>query len=183
MRHGTLRLELAAKEGRSQFGRLAWFAIALAITAIPEGTFASTQEIPAFDVTIQFKGRGGLHVFPALESAATEAALTCVPSIEDYAQGNITDGHGKARKIPNQMRCGFGSSGTIRANELTHAPHGQIQLLVYYELPPRNTSSLVKPKIDALVANVEAVLKADPSIQAIDQLADINNYPVSSKIK
>src|SRR5450631_3041005 len=63
MRHGTLLLGLAGSKGRVTLDRLRWLAITLAITAIPKITFATSEELPATLVTIQFKGRGAVHVF------------------------------------------------------------------------------------------------------------------------
>jgi hypothetical protein len=154
----------------------------IAISWLPEIIFARTEEIPAIDVTIQFR-KWGDHVFRALEAAATEAGLTCNPSVKDYEQRKIKDEHGKVIIHPRQMQCGFGTSGSITAVINSYTSSGGIELLTYYELPRREGTSIVKPKIDALVGNVEAVLKADPVIESIDHTVYLNTRPVTSKVK
>jgi hypothetical protein len=178
-----LQIGLAASKGRSQLDRLAWLATMLVITATPMITFATTQEIPAISVTIQFTRWGGDHAFRALEAAATKAGLTCNPSVKDYEQRRIKDEHGKFVTHPRQLRCGFGISGSITARTNSYTSSGGIELSAYYELPRRNGTSIVKPTIDEVVAAVEDALKVDPLIPAIEQTLNVNSNPFTSKIK
>jgi hypothetical protein len=152
------------------------------VSSSPVLILATSPEIPAIDITIQFRGRGIFHVYQALEAAAKDSRLKCSPTMEKYARGEIRDADNKPITRPLQMLCAMDPAGGIQAATLGDGKRGQVHLRVYYEIP-RIPVSIVKSKVDAVVANIENRLKADPLIESIENTVDEEARPVTSKIK
>lgn len=154
----------------------------LAISVFPALVSATSEELPAINITIQFRERGIFHIFRALEAAAKESGLKCTPTMEEYAGGEIRNEDDKPITRPRQMLCVMDPSGAIQATTLGDGERGQIRLRVYYEVP-RIPTSIVKSKIDALVVNMEDTLKVDPLVESIENTVNGEDRPVTSKIK
>jgi hypothetical protein len=144
------------------------------LIGVAHAPFAISPIPIASKITIHFQGVGSDHIFRALEKLATPAGFVCSPSMSDYAQGRVYGKGGIVTRRPDSMAClpfsdassqSNTAAGSIRVYIL--AP-GEMSIDVYYEWPSVEVS-VAKPKIDRVLANLEASIKGDPLVKSVDQ--------------
>jgi hypothetical protein len=157
------------------------------LISVANSPFANSPIPTASKITIHFQGVGSDHIFRALEKLATPVGFVCSPSMSDYAQGRVYGKAGIVTRKPDSMACklfsdassqSYTAAGSIRVYIL--AP-GEMSIDVYYEWPSVEVS-VAKPKVDGVIANLEAAIKGDPLVKSIDQSTWSPKY-VYSKIK
>ena len=137
----------------------------------------NTEQLPDIEITVHYKARGAMHVFRAVHSAATEAGLTCTPSVEDVDRGWVTHYKGKEITIHPPMICTRPSYGGVTA--VTSPDY--IQVRAYYD--PDVPRLSVRGVIDGIIKRINETLKVDALIPAIEQTENVDSRPVVSRIK
>jgi hypothetical protein len=155
--------------------------IIIVFLSLSEIGSASTERIPDVQINIHYKAGGVVHVFRAVHSAAADAGLTCTPSVEEVDWGTVSHYNGKEITLHPQMICVRPSYGVVDAVAFNYTSPDQIEVRAYYD--PDVPRLSVRGVIDGIIDRIEAVLKADPLIPAIEQTDNVDSRLVVSRIK